>query len=236
MISTIELRNLSHQVDDSGFAFENVSQVLPSNEIVFFEGGAGSGRSSILKMMAGLIRPSKGSVIINGLELSEMSFEEFLPIRLKIGYSFEFAGLLNNRTIRENLLLPILYHNTLSPKDAETRVTELCKLFELTKVAHLRPSAVAGSQRKACVVARAFALRPELVLLDEPFAGLSSSSIHYLKKFISEEMQKGTLKHVFVSCQNSRDVAGWATTQVLVDQHGFSVLPIINDPRASGAA
>lgn len=236
MISKIEIKELTHKLDDGQIVFNKVNVVLPTNEIVFLEGGAGGGRSMLLKMLAGLIMPTQGSVLINGLELSELSFEEFLPTRLKIGYSFEYGGLLNNRTIRENLLLPVRYHSLMTADEAEKRVDELCVQFELTKVAHLRPSSATGSQRKACIVARAFVLKPDLVLLDEPFAGLTSAAIHYLKKFISEEMQRGNLKHVFVTCQNSRDVAGWATIQVLVEHKEFSVLPIINDPLSQGAA
>lgn len=236
MISKIEIKNLFHQLEDGNIVFENINVSLPTNEIVFLEGGAGSGRSMLLKMMAGLMMPGKGSVLINDLELSQMSFEEFLPTRLRIGYSFEFGGLLNNRTIRENLLLPMRYHSLVSVEEAEKRVDELCHKFELTKVAHLRPSSASGSQRKACIVARAFVLKPDLVLLDEPFAGLTTAAIHYLKKFISEEMQAGNLKHVFINCQNSRDVAGWATTQVLIENQAFEILPIINDPNRQGAA
>ncbi len=236
MISKIEIKNLTHQLEDGQIVFENINVKLPTNEIVFFEGGGGSARSTLLKMMAGLAMPGSGSIHINDLQLSELTFEEFLPTRLKIGYSFEFGGLLNNRTIRENLLLPIRYHSLVSAEEGEKRVDELIARFELKKVAHLRPSSASGSQRKACIVARAFVMKPELVLLDEPFAGLTSAAIHYLKKFIVEEMKTGNLKHVFLSCQNSRDVAGWATIQVLIENHEFAVLPIINDPTHQGAA
>lgn len=236
MISKIEIKNLFHKFEDKNVAFEDVNLNLPTNEIVFLEGGVGNSRSLLLKMIAGVVMPTKGSIVINDVRLSDLSFEEFLPTRLKIGYSFEFGGLLNNRTIRENLLLPILYHSLMTPDEAEKRVEELCKTFELTKVMNLRPSAATGSQRKACIVARAFVLKPEMILLDEPFAGLSAASIHYLKKYISDEMKNGNLKHVFVSCQNSRDVAGWATTQVLIDHHGFSVSKIIDEPSRQGAA
>lgn len=235
MISKIEIKNLTHQLEDGQLVFDNIQVSLPLNEIVYFE-GVGGGRSMLLKMLAGLIMPTSGSVVIDGLELSQLSFEEFLPTRLKIGYSFEFGGLLNNRTLRENLLLPIQYHSVLTHEEANQRVDELLARFELTKVAHLRPSSTSGSQRKACIVARAFALKPEMVLLDEPFAGLTSASIHYLKKFIIEELEAGTLKHVFVSTQNSREVAGWATTQVLVESNDFQVLPIIDEPNRQGAA
>ncbi len=236
MISKIEIKNLTHQLEDGNFVFENINVELPTNEIVYLEGGVGGGRSMLLKMMAGLMMPAKGSIQINDLQLSEVSFEEFLPTRLKIGYSFEFGGLLNNRTIRENLLLPIQYHSLVTPEEAEKRVDEIIARFELKKVAHLRPSSTSGSQRKACIVARAFVMKPELILLDEPFAGLTSAAIHYLKKFIIEEMQTGNLKHVFISCQNSRDVAGWATTQVIIENQEFAVLPIISDLTQQGAA
>lgn len=236
MISKIEIENLSHNLDDGQVVFENISVQLPLNEIVSFEGEAGGTRSALFKMFAGLTVPSTGSVVINDLKLSDLSFEEFLPTRLRIGYSFEFGGLLNNRTIRENLLLPLQYHSVMTASEAAKRVDELCELFELTKVAHVRPSSATGSHRKACIVARAFVLKPELIVLDEPFTGLTSSVTSHLKKFISSEMNLGNLKHVFVSCQNSRDVAGWATMQVLLQNKRFEVSRLISDSISQGAA
>lgn len=236
MIKKLEVANVSHAFDDSRVVFENLSSSLPTEEIVFLDGVDGSGRSTLIHMMAALVIPKQGTILINDLALSEITFEEFLKTRLKIGYSFEFAGLLNNRTIRENLLLPILYHNLLSIEEASRAVNELCERFKLSEVAHLRPSAVPGSHRKACVVARAFVLNPEMVLLDEPFAGLSATTSNALRELIGERRAAGSLKHVFVSCQNSRDVEGWATQHLYVEKSNFRSIEISNKPSLKGAA
>lgn len=217
MITKLEIRDLSHEFDTGKKIFDSLSCELPLNEIVFLDGQTGSGRSTLLKMIAALQIPIHGSVIINDQVVSEQTFEEFLPTRLKIGYSFEYAGLLSNRSLRDNLLLPILYHSLVSSGEAERRVDELTKIFGLAHVAHQRPFAVSGSQRKACVLARAFVMDPELVLLDEPFSGLNQSMIETFKDFIHLMRKNANLKHVFMTCQNPRDVEGWATKKLFVE-------------------
>jgi phospholipid/cholesterol/gamma-HCH transport system ATP-binding protein len=233
MITKVEIRDLTHEFDTGKKVFDGLSSELPMNEIVLLDGGTGSGRSTLLKMVAALIMPSSGSVVINDQPISELTFEEFLPTRLKIGYSFEYAGLLSNRTLRENLLLPIRYHSVVSPREAEKRVDELLKIFGLSHVSNQRPYGVSGSQRKACVLARAFVLNPELVLLDEPFGGLSQSAIETFKDFVMLMRKNANLKHVFMTCQNPRDVEGWATKKLFIEANRITCSRI---EKSKGAA
>ena len=232
-INSVEVRDLTHEYDSNKTLFKNLNSHLPTDEIVFLDGGVGSGRSSLLKMMAALMVPNHGSIVINDQIISEMTFEEFLPMRLKIGYSFEYAGLLSNKSLRDNLLLPIHYHALVSSKEAAARADELCEYFGLTGVADARPSAVSGSQRKACVVARAFALDPEMVLLDEPFAGLSTVAINNLKNFIIEQRKNSSLKHIYLTCQNPRDVEGWATSRVFVEPTQISKISMLSTSKGA---
>lgn len=233
MITKLEVRDLTHEFDSGKKVFDGLSGALPLNEIVFLDGGTGSGRSTLLKMVGALLIPKSGSVIINDQAVSEQTFEEFLPTRLKIGYSFEYAGLLSNRTLRDNLLLPIRYHSLVTPAEADRRVDELIKIFGLSHVSHQRPYAVSGSQRKACVLARAFVLDPELVLLDEPFGGLSNSMIETFKDFVHLMRKNANLKHVFMTCQNPRDVEGWATKKLYIEANRITCSKI---EKSKGAA
>lgn len=183
---------------------EKVEITLPQKEIVRVHGATGSGKSTLLKVMAGLLNPLSGQYLINDLDVNQMSFEELIPIRLKIGYSFDMGGLLNNRTLRENLMLPLLYHKVATIDEIEARVRSTLEAFELTKVADKRPASVSGSQRKAACVARAFVFEPQFLILDDPTTGLGDSQRECLARWINERKKSGQLRFCILTSQNQR--------------------------------
>lgn len=172
----------SFAVEDIEMKYENGVTVLDSvtfqiqmGSIVHIKGSPGTGKSSLMKLLAGLMRPSRGKVLVNGLELHEMSFEEFLPMRMKIGYSFDYGGLVNNKTLFENVELPLSYHKAGTPEQIQARVNSLFSFFSVEAEKFRRPSMVIGGLRKLTCILRAFANHPELLLLDEPSTGLSTN-------------------------------------------------------------
>lgn len=179
----------------------NANVELPAGKVVRLCGPAGAGKSAILKLMAGLISPLAGTIEFNGLAVSEMSFEEFLPFRLKIGYGFDLGGLLNNRTLAENLALPLLYHDRFETAEVDSRVNQMLELFQLKHQGNKRPSTVAGSQRKATCVARALVMSPEFLILDDPTTGLSNLAKAALIEWIKSEIKSERLKFVLISSE-----------------------------------
>jgi ABC-type multidrug transport system ATPase subunit len=179
-------------------ALSELSFDFPVGGCFGLHGEAGSGKSSVLRILAGLETPSEGRYLINDEDITEMSFEDFAPLRRRIGYSFELGGLMSNRTIRQNLMLPFFYHRTLSADLAEARVNEYLARFRLETVRDQRPAQVPGGMRKACVVARALIHAPELLLLDQPTAGLDQRGESTLKELIKEHRWEKGLKHVFI--------------------------------------
>lgn len=191
----LSFENMSFQT--GGYeVFKNITIDLPCNEAIFISGQEGSGKSMILKILAGLAVPQSGQYLINGQDVLNMSFEEFLPFRLNIGYSFDMNGLLSNKTIRENLTLPLEYHRWLAPDDIKKRVDELLEYFNLHSVADLRPSDAPGSTRKAACVARAFVLDPEILILDQPTVGLSKTVKERLIHLLRYKWECGAVKHI----------------------------------------
>ncbi|MCC7405647.1 MAG: ATP-binding cassette domain-containing protein [Bdellovibrionales bacterium] len=180
----------------------------------WIKGGSGSGKSSLLKVISVLATPLGGDVLINGQSTRAMTFEEFLPYRLQIGYSFELGGLLSNKSLFENLILPLQYHKLMPEDEAKTWIEELATLFELTEFLHSRPSQVSGSIKKATVVARALVLQPRVLILDEPTIGLSQSRKDTLGRLIHEWREAGKLA-VVVIASDDVSFARKATTKTL---------------------
>lgn len=183
---------------------KNVDFDFPMGEICWVKGDEGSGKSSLLQILAGLQIPQSGRYLINGENVVDMSFEEFLPYRLKIGYSFDYGGLINNRTLADNLTLPLLYHKVCSPQEAKERVQELCQVFELEKYAKERPAHVPGRVRKLTILARSLVMNPEVLLLDDPSVGLGIDSVYAFVDHVHKLRKQGHLKHLFVSSYDEK--------------------------------
>ncbi|MCB0408317.1 MAG: ATP-binding cassette domain-containing protein, partial [Bdellovibrionales bacterium] len=139
-IETLEFKNISFQFDEHHKIVQDLDFQFPMNSIVRIHGPHGCGKSTLLRMLACLVEPSGGEYLINGQVINQMSFEELIPFRLKIGYGFDYGGLLNNRTIYQNLILPIQYHNIMEPDIAERHVEKVIELFSLQRAARSRPS------------------------------------------------------------------------------------------------
>lgn len=215
-IKTIDFSSLSFSFDEEHKVLKDCSFDLPMNTVVRLNGPHGCGKSTILKLLAGLIDPQSGDYNINGDSFNEMSFEELIPYRLKIGYGFEYGGLINNRTIFQNLILPIEYHKIMSHEDAKKHVDEIIEVFGLQRSSRYRPSAVSGGQRKLACIARAFVMDPEVLILDEPTHGLNEKSIEKLCNYIHDKMEAGIIKHVFLTTENAVLIEGLVKKDLIV--------------------
>jgi phospholipid/cholesterol/gamma-HCH transport system ATP-binding protein len=137
---------------------------FPMNSVVALKGNFGAGKSTVLKLLATLAEPNSGEYWINDHLVSDMSFEELIPFRLKMGYGFDYGGLLNNKSLRDNLMLPLQYHKLTSSEEMAERVSGLMEKFDLSFVGSHRPSSVSGSQRKLTCVLRAPCGQPRSVV------------------------------------------------------------------------
>lgn len=201
-IRSLELRNMSFQYSAGGLIFNEVSQVLPMKTILHVTGPLGHGQSTLLKILSFLAAPKSGEIIVNGEVATEMSFEEFQPWRLEFGYTFESGGLLANRTLEENLLLPHLYHN-LSDADAiRAQIHAIAKRFSFENLLDRRPAMVSGGLRKLVTILRPVLLKPSFLTMDDPFSGLDPDTARELEKLIFELREKLELETIYFT---SRD-------------------------------
>jgi phospholipid/cholesterol/gamma-HCH transport system ATP-binding protein len=198
-INSLKFENVTFGYEGHTDTFQQCDFDFPMNEIVWVQAESGSGRSTLMQMMAGLIQPTQGKYLVNDENVLDMSFEEFLPYRLSIGYGFDMGGLLHNKTLKENLMLPLLYHKILDFKKAEERVHEYLDLFGVIKHKDKRPSVVSGGTRKLACLIRALILHPQVLLLDEPTVGLNQSTALTYFDLIQLLRSEKHLKSVFIS-------------------------------------
>ncbi len=216
-INSLEIINMCMGFVDSNIVVENVCAKLPMDELVRVCGGRGVGKSYFLKMLAGLQAPISGKYLINKKYVNKMSFEEFLPYRLNIGYAFEYGGLISNLSLYQNLMLPLEYHSVLSEKDMHERVMWYMSEFNLVKEKDNRPAFVSGSMKKEVCVLRAFILEPEVLILDNPTVGLNKGNIQKLKEIILNKKKSGSLKHAYIVSDNEEFLSELVTYDFKLD-------------------
>jgi ABC-type lipoprotein export system ATPase subunit len=138
-------------------------------------GHVGGGKTTVLRLLAGLVKPSSGKVQVFGVDPSSLGYEGQRTHRMTVGYAFESTGLLGNMTLRDNIALPLAYHDVGNDGGERTRakVFELASELEIERHLDEHPSYANGSIKKRALGARALALEPRLLLCDEPQVGLT---------------------------------------------------------------
>ncbi len=170
--------------DTSFTVVEDVNWTVAPGEFWVIAGQQQSGKSDFLKMTAGLMAPVKGSYRLFGNETRTFGEAE-LPERLRLGFVFEGGQLFNHLTIRENVALPLQYHRNLSAGAAASEVQTLLELMELTPLADITPANVSGNWLQRAALARALALKPELLLLDNPLGRLDARHRQWWLRFLN---------------------------------------------------
>lgn len=204
VIKNLRFEGLTFSHEGSDATLKNADFEFPKDKVIWLKSVEGAGKSTVLQILAGLLIPQSGSYFINDDNVREMTFEEFLSYRLGIGYTFDYGGLINNRTIEDNLLLPLHYHELIPRKQAYERVTDYIKRFELEKYKSERPAHVPGRVRKLACLLRALVIHPQMLLMDDPSVGLGAETTNLFADLITEQYEAGTLKHIFVSSYDEK--------------------------------
>ncbi len=201
-IRSFELRDVGFSYMPGSCILDGVTLQIPVGGITHVTGPSGQGQSTLLKMLSFLVEPTAGRILVNDTVASEMSFEEFLPWRLEIGYTFESGGLLSNRTLSENLMLPHLYHNLSDIDELSQKVLEIAKTFRFQNQLNQRPAMVSGGLRKLVTILRPILLRPSFLVMDDPFSGLDPETTRTLESLILDLREKNEVETI---CFTSRD-------------------------------
>lgn len=146
----------------------------------------GGGKSDLLAVAAGLLRPVRGTYRLFGREIGRLHGDEPLPERLRVGLVFEDGGrLFNALTVRENVALPLRYHRNADAEEVHDRVRAILELTGLTAVADYQAGRINRSWRQRTALTRALVLQPEVLLLDNPLAGLDPRQLHWWLEFLA---------------------------------------------------
>ena len=183
----IEMRGVTAGAmrDLSFTVVEGASWTVAPGEFWVIAGPQHSGKSDFLMLTAGLMPPVQGSCRLFGAETQSFG-EAGLADRLRVGLVFEGGQLFNRLTIRENVALPLQYHRDMPVADAAAEVQTLLDLLELTPLADITPPSVSDNWRQRAALARALVLRPELLLLDNPFGRLGGRHLHWWQRFLDQ--------------------------------------------------
>ena len=218
-INSIAFRGASIEGGQGRAHFDSINFEFPVNEIVLLDGHAGAGKSLLLKAMEGLVLPTEGGYFINDVNVSQLSFAGFLPYRLNIGYSFEHGGLIGNKTVYENLALPLLFHQLGSAPEIAHKVNQLIEQFGLHEVRDVRPAELSSSYKRLAVVARSLILDPQLLLLDHPTTGLCNADRLMLGDLLKHKKSKGELKHIFIVSRQEAFLDGLISCHIEANNH-----------------
>jgi phospholipid/cholesterol/gamma-HCH transport system ATP-binding protein len=172
----VEVREVRKQFEDNEI-LRGVSFTVERGETLVIMGGSGSGKTVTLRLVAGLIRPSSGTVQVFGQRIDDLGEEELLPIRRRMGYVFQMAALFDSLSVLENVAYPLREHTDLGEAEIRERVLRLLSLVGLGEdTLPLLPAELSGGMRKRVGIARALAQEPRMLLFDEPTAGLDPTN------------------------------------------------------------
>ena len=179
---------------NSGSVLEAVKPLdfsLESGELVEITGRSGSGKSTLLSMMAGMLVPTGGSICIDNTDIYSMKEEERSRLRNdRIGLIPQGHTALRSLTVLENVMLPfVLYHRETPPED---RAKELLQKVGLFGMKDERPNALSGGELRRMAVARALLMKPEVLLADEPTAGLDEENVELVMELLRSAADEGT--------------------------------------------
>ena len=188
--SVIHIRNLKKSFGNN-HVLRGIDLDVYKGENVVVLGRSGTGKSVLIKIIAGLLKPDAGSVEVLKHDIDRISPQELRALRLHIGFSFQNSALYDSMTIYENLQFPLVRNmRNLSRSDIDKAIYDVLDAVGLLQTKDQRPSELSGGQRKRIGIARTLILKPDIMLYDEPTAGLDPITSMEINNLINEVQEK----------------------------------------------
>jgi phospholipid/cholesterol/gamma-HCH transport system ATP-binding protein len=194
----VKLRDVTMQFDEKKVLDGLSLEVKPQDRLVIM-GQSGSGKSTILRLILGILQPNSGSIFFKQFEITRLSRRKLQQIRRHIGMVYQYSALLSSRTVRDNVALPLEELTTKSRKEIDEIVDEKLDLVGMSKSKELMPSELSGGMKKRVSLARALVMEPELILFDEPGAGLDPVIGSVIDELIISLSEKSKVTSVTVT-------------------------------------
>lgn len=163
-------------------------------------GKSGSGKSVLIKIISGLLKPDAGIVNVLGQQVDKLNDKELRALRLKLGFSFQSSALYDSMNVRENLEFPLVRNvKNLSSKEIKVRVEEVLEAVGLKQTIEQMPSELSGGQRKRIGIARTLILKPEIMMYDEPTSGLDPITCNEINNLIIKVQEEYNTSSIIIT-------------------------------------
>ncbi len=198
-VQVITVKHVSKSFGDN-HVLRDVDLELFQGENLVVLGRSGTGKSVLIKLISGLLRPDSGTVEVLGEHVDELDDKALQRLRLKIGFSFQNSALYDSMTVRENLEFPLVRNKRhLSRAEINHEVEDVLDAVGLMQAINQMPSELSGGQRKRIGIARTLILRPEIMLYDEPTAGLDPITCIEVNGLINEVQEKYKTSSIIIT-------------------------------------
>jgi phospholipid/cholesterol/gamma-HCH transport system ATP-binding protein len=195
----IAIQDLYKSFDDN-HVLKGVDLEVRRGENVVVMGRSGSGKSVLIKIIAGLLKPDKGSVQVFGKEVNKISKKELTALRLKMGFLFQQNALYDSMTVRENLEFPLVRNaKGITEYKINKAIEEVLDAVGLKETAGQMPSELSGGQEKRIAIARTLILKPEIIFYDEPVSGLDPITAAEMNDLINQVQKRYKTSSIIIT-------------------------------------
>ena len=178
---------------------KDITLCIPRGKITYIVGPSGTGKSVLLKEMIGLIKPTTGSILVNGNDITKMNEKNLLNIRKQFSLLFQQGALFDFMTVFENVAFPLREHTAYSSTEIATLVIDILTKVGLKHAIYKMPGELSGGMKKRVALARAVILRPDILMYDEPVAGLDPIMSSVIDDLIYTTQQEYNITTIVVS-------------------------------------
>jgi phospholipid/cholesterol/gamma-HCH transport system ATP-binding protein len=193
-----ELRDVEMQFDDKT-VLAGVSLTVDPMERLVIMGQSGSGKSTILRLILGILRPNAGSVFFKQFEVTRLQRRKLQQVRRQIGMVYQYSALLSSRNVRDNVALPLEELTDKTTAEIDEIVDEKLHMVGMVESKYSMPSELSGGMRKRVSLARALVMEPELILFDEPTAGLDPVISSVIDELIIDLTERQKVTSIIVT-------------------------------------
>ena len=195
----VEIRDLTFGYGDERVVLNNISLQVPRGKVTALMGASGGGKTTSMRLISGQYRPQQGQVLLDGQDVARMNRPQLYAARRRMGMLFQFGALFTDLNVFENVAFPLREHTALPEELIRDIVLMKLEAVGLRGARDLMPSEISGGMARRVALARAIALDPELVMYDEPFAGLDPISLGTSARLIRQLNDAMGLTSIIVS-------------------------------------
>jgi len=230
-IAAIRVSGLSKSFDGQ-VVLNNVDLEVKRGETLTVLGRSGTGKSVLLKLIIGLLKPDRGKIEINGVEVTGLPLDKLNRVRKTVGFLFQQAALYDSLTVEENVAFPLRRHAEIGEDQLRAQVTTLLASVDMLDARTKLPADISGGMKKRVSLARALALDPPIVLLDEPTTGLDPITASEIIDLFRELRRHRRISSVMVT-HDIHGVKGVSDRLAILNQGNIVIDGTLDDLKKS---